>query len=112
MLTLTTDDHARVGSGRPPRVLLVDDDPQVLVALQDLLEDDFEVTTTDQPENALRIAAEDPELAVVMSDQRMPRISGDELLARLRERSNATLILCTGYADLNAVVRSINEGRI
>jgi PAS domain S-box-containing protein len=94
-------------------VLLVDDDPQVLVALQDLLEGDFEITTTDQPEKALRIAAEDPDLAVVMSDQRMPRITGDELLARLREQqSNATLILCTGYADLNAVVRSVNEGKI
>jgi diguanylate cyclase (GGDEF)-like protein/PAS domain S-box-containing protein len=99
-------------SARPPRVLIVDDEPQVLVALQDLLEDHFEVTATDQPERALRIAEEDPELAVVLSDQRMPGMTGDQLLSKLRSCSNATRILCTGYADLQAVVRSVNEGKI
>src|SRR6202011_3436739 len=77
-----------------------------------LLETDFEVTTTDEPEKALRIAEQDPEIAVVLSDQRMPGMSGDELLAKLRQHSNATRVLCTGYADLQAVVRSVNEGKI
>lgn len=96
----------------PPRVLVVDDEPQILVALQDLLEPEFEVTATDQPEKALQIAEEDPSMAVVLTDQRMPGMTGDELLARLQERSNASRILCTGYADLQAVVRSVNEGKI
>lgn len=99
-------------TNRPPRVLVVDDEPQVLLALQDLLEEDFEVTTTDKPEQALELAEADPELAVVLSDQRMPGMSGDELLSQLRLHSNATRILCTGYADLKAVVRSVNEGKI
>ena len=51
----------RLGGGRPPRVLVVDDEPQVLVALQDLLEAEFDVTTTDEPEKALRIAEQDPD---------------------------------------------------
>jgi len=103
---------SRPASHRPPHVLVVDDEPQVLVALKDLLEGDFEVTTTDRPEQALRIAEEDPELAVVLSDQRMPGMNGDELLAKLRQHTNASRILCTGFADLQAVVRSVNEGQI
>lgn len=102
----------RGNGSRPPRVLVVDDEPQVLIALQDLLEGEFEVTATDRPEQALRVAESDPEIAVVLSDQRMPGMSGDELLAKLRQHSNATRILCTGYADLQAVVRSVNEGKI
>lgn len=96
----------------PPRVLVVDDEPQVLVALQDLLEDDFQVTATDKPERALRIVEEDQDLAVVISDQRMPGMSGTELLSKVREHSSAARILCTGYADLQAVVSAVNEGNI
>jgi diguanylate cyclase (GGDEF)-like protein/PAS domain S-box-containing protein len=93
-------------------VLVVDDEPQMLVAFEDLLADTFEVQTTDQPQRALRIAEEDQGLAVVISDQRMPGMTGDQLLTRLRERSAATRMLCTGYADLDAVTRSVNEGKI
>jgi diguanylate cyclase (GGDEF)-like protein/PAS domain S-box-containing protein len=91
---------------------LVDDEPQVLVALEDLLGSDFDVTATSEPKTALRIAEEDPDLAVVVSDQRMPGMTGDELLAKLRLQSSASRILCTGYADLKVVVRSVNEGKI
>jgi diguanylate cyclase (GGDEF)-like protein/PAS domain S-box-containing protein len=101
-----------VTGGELPHILIVDDEKQVLVALEDLLENDFRVTATDEPQRALRIAEEDPSISVVMSDQRMPEMSGDELLARLRKSSDATRILCTGYADLTAVVRSVNEGKI
>src|SRR5688572_1466018 len=94
------------------RVLVVDDEPQVLVALEDLLSDDFTVITTDSPEAALRLVKNEPDIAVVLSDQRMPRMAGDELLARLSHSSSAARILVTGYADLSAVVRAVNEGRI
>jgi PAS domain S-box-containing protein len=94
------------------RVLVVDDEPQVLVALEDLLSDDFTVITTDSPEAALKLVSNEPDIAVVLSDQRMPRMAGDELLARLAHASAAARILVTGYADLSAVVRAVNEGRI
>jgi PAS domain S-box-containing protein len=94
------------------RVLVVDDEPQVLVALEDLLSDDFMVITTDSPETALRLVKNEPEIAVVLSDQRMPRMAGDQLLAELASSSSAARILVTGYADLAAVVRAVNEGRI
>jgi diguanylate cyclase (GGDEF)-like protein/PAS domain S-box-containing protein len=109
---MPADPVTQPGSSRPPRVLLVDDEPQVLVALEDLLGADFDVTATSEPKQALRIAEEDPTIAVVLSDQRMPGMTGDQLLAKLRQQSNASRILCTGYADLQVVVRSVNEGQI
>ncbi|HEY3499744.1 MAG TPA: response regulator [Polyangiaceae bacterium] len=92
-------------------VLLVDDEPQVLVALEDILSDEFTVFKTESPEAALRLV-ENENISVVMSDQRMPEMSGDELLTRLCTSSDATRILVTGYADLSAVIRAVNDGRI
>ncbi|MEO6599354.1 MAG: response regulator [Polyangiaceae bacterium] len=94
------------------RVLLVDDEPQVLVALEDLLGEDFAVFSTASPERALEIVREDRGIAVVVTDQRMPKMTGDELLARLGRSSDARRILVTGFADLSAVIRAVNNGKI
>src|SRR5258706_9787694 len=94
------------------RVLLVDDEPQVLVALEDLLHDDFVVLKTESPERALEIVHDHPEIAVVISDQRMPKMTGDELLAQLGPSSDARKILVTAFADLSAVIRAVNNGKI
>ena len=94
------------------RILLVDDEPQVLVALEDLLGDDFSVLKTASPEEALLIVEQDHGIAVVVSDQRMPRMTGDELLARLAAMSDARKILVTAFADLSAVIRAVNNGKI
>jgi diguanylate cyclase (GGDEF)-like protein/PAS domain S-box-containing protein len=94
------------------RVLLVDDEPQVLVALEDLLSDDFVVFKAESGEHALKLIEAESEISVVISDQRMPRMSGDELFARLADQCDATRLLVTGYADLSAVIRAVNEGRI
>ncbi len=98
--------------GKRYRVVIVDDEPQVLVALEDVLSDDFVVETTDSPEVALRLACSDEDIAVVVSDQRMPRISGHELLGQVAKKSKAERILVTGYADLSAVIKAVNEGQI
>jgi diguanylate cyclase (GGDEF)-like protein/PAS domain S-box-containing protein len=101
-----------VSAASKDRVLVVDDEPQLLVALEDLLASDFIVLKTESSERALQIAMNDPEIAVVISDQRMPRLPGDRLLAKLTEFSRASRVLVTGYADLSAVVRAVNDGRI
>jgi PAS domain S-box-containing protein len=93
-------------------VLLVDDEPQVLVALEDLLSDEFTVLKAHTPEQALELVRRRRELAVVLSDQRMPGMTGDELLTRVRQTSDATRMLVTGFADLAAVTRAVNDGRI
>ncbi|HEX6765425.1 MAG TPA: EAL domain-containing protein, partial [Polyangiaceae bacterium] len=98
----------------PPRerVLLVDDEPQVLVALEDLLAEEFVVLKTGSAEEALNVAQAERDIAVIVTDQRMPRMSGDQLLTQLDGLSKATRILVTGFADLTAVVRAVNDGRI
>jgi len=93
------------------RVLVVDDEPQVLVALEDLLTDQFSVVKTASAESALDMIQSGGDFAVVITDQRMPGMTGDELLSRLGG-SSAMRILLTGFADLSAVIRSINDGRI
>src|SRR6476646_8005390 len=94
------------------RVLVVDDEPQVRVALEDLLCDRFTVLTTGSAEDALNVMSRERDIAVVITDQRMPRMNGDELLAHLGASSDAQRILLTGFADLSAVVRAVNEGKI
>ncbi|HEY5957349.1 MAG TPA: PAS domain S-box protein, partial [Polyangiaceae bacterium] len=94
------------------RVLLVDDEPQVLVALEDLLTDDFVVLKTVSPEMALSLVEQQRDIAVVITDQRMPTMTGDQLLSELGSRSDATRILVTGFADLSAVIRAVNNGKI
>ncbi|HTA89050.1 MAG TPA: response regulator [Polyangiaceae bacterium] len=93
-------------------VLLVDDEPQMLVALEDLLGDDFKIFKTESAEQALEMALHDDAIAVVISDQRMPKMAGDELLTRLSASSDARRILVTAFADLAAVIRAVNNGKI
>lgn len=94
-----------------PRVLAVDDEEQILVSINDLLEDDFEVRTANSGAAALEILQKDP-CAVIVTDQRMPEMTGDEFLFKAREISGASRILLTGYADLNALQRAVNHGKI
>lgn len=94
------------------RVLLVDDEPQVLVALEDLLSDQFQVLKAESGERALTMLQSEPDVAAIVTDQRMPRMNGDELLSRMKATNDASRIMLTGFADLGAVIRAVNEGRI
>jgi PAS domain S-box-containing protein len=93
-------------------VLLVDDEPQVLVALEDLLSEEFTVYKARDSQTALEVVEHEKNLAVVLTDQRMPGMSGDELLTHVHRTSDATRMLVTGFADLSAVIRAVNDGRI
>jgi Response regulator containing CheY-like receiver, AAA-type ATPase, and DNA-binding domains len=95
-----------------PSVLIVDDEPQVLAALKDTLEDEFRVLTITSPKDAIKLLEQEQELSVIMSDQRMPEISGHEFLAWAREISEASRILITGYSDIDAVIAAVNDGKI
>ena len=97
---------------RRERILVVDDEPQLLIAFSDTLGDLFEVVTTSEPERALELAQGDAEFSVIVSDQSMPNMTGDELFRRLRQVSNASRVLVTGHSGLTAVVRAVNAGSI
>jgi signal transduction histidine kinase len=110
--TMATSSAGAMTIGERGTILIVDDEPEILTALRDLLEDEFNVWSAVSPLTALEILADEPSISVVVSDQRMPEMTGDVLLTKVREISDAQTILLTGYADLDAVVNAINNGRI
>ena len=101
-----------VADGTKSRVLVVDDEPQILAALQDVLGDEYDVLTVTSPVLALRLLESEKDIAVVISDQRMPGMAGDELLSLLADLSDATRVMVTGYSEMSAVIRAVNSGRI
>lgn len=96
-----------------PTLLVVDDEPEVLRSVHDLLRLDYQVMTCRRGADALKVLESNDEIHVVMSDQRMPEMSGVELLHHARQlRPDATRLLFTAYADIRAVVDAINEGNV
>ncbi|MFZ5755664.1 MAG: response regulator [Pseudomonadota bacterium] len=95
-----------------PAVLFVDDEERILRTLQVLFRPHCRVLTTTDAREALQLLqAED--IAVLVSDQRMPVMSGSELLARARELAPDTVrILLTGYADVDSAIHALNDGEI
>lgn len=93
------------------KLLVVDDEPLILSSVRSLFEDDFEVMGTSDPAEAFHIIAEN-EISVVLSDERMPGVSGHELMSRLKRISRAARVLMTGYADMEALTAAVNEGEI
>ena len=93
-------------------ILCVDDEPHVLRALQWLLQKEFEVHTASSAGEGLKMLARH-DFDVVLSDQRMPGVTGVEFLHEVRKTSpRAMRILLTGYSDLEAMVRSVNESEV
>ncbi|TWT79444.1 Hydrogenase transcriptional regulatory protein hupR1 [Planctomycetes bacterium CA13] len=91
-------------------ILIVDDEPDVLFSLAALLRRDFQVYTAASGSEALEVMAEHP-VHVIMTDQRMPAMTGVELMQRVcAEYPQAVRIVFTGYADTRAVVDAINSG--
>jgi response regulator RpfG family c-di-GMP phosphodiesterase len=96
-----------------PRVLLVDDEPRVLEALTVVLGQRWVVETAGDGAGALSRLREGRPYSVVISDMRMPRMSGSELLARTRAEFPETVrVMLTGEGDLSAAILAINHGGV
>jgi CheY-like chemotaxis protein len=101
----------QVASSR--RILLVDDEPENLDVLSVLLEDDFEIHVARGGQEALSIFSSIGDFAAVISDQRMPGMTGVELMIELRRLSPATVrMVLTGYSDLPPIIAAVNEGSV
>ncbi|NEV63139.1 sigma-54-dependent transcriptional regulator [Thiorhodococcus minor] len=95
-----------------PRVLLVDDEPLSLETLARILDEEFDVRTATNPFDAERILEEDW-IQVVISDQRMPEMTGVELLARVRDRwPDMARIIISGYTEAEDIIDGINRAGI
>jgi len=97
---------------RLPAVLFVDDEERVLSALSALFDGNYEVATASSGAAALARLRE-KRFLVVVSDQRMPEMTGVEFLRRAKALApNAVRLLLTGYSDLAAIVGSVNDGEV
>ncbi|WP_298437002.1 HD domain-containing phosphohydrolase [Geobacter sp.] len=96
----------------PVRVLFVDDEENILKALQRLLMDeDFEILTASSAEEGLRLMLANDNVGLIVSDQRMPGVTGVQFLEQAKEMvPDALRIMLTGYADISATVDAINRG--
>ena len=93
-------------------LLLVDDESYLLPPLSALLASDFEVHTAESAEAAQALFAQQP-IDIILTDQKMPRISGIQLLEWVRHHWPQTVrLLMTGYAEYEDAVEAINRGQV
>lgn len=96
-----------------PRVLLVDDDPNILSGHRRSLRKHFEVVTNEKPAEALADLEAAGPFAVVVSDYRMPEMDGVTFLSNVRQLSPDTVrIMLTGQAGLDATIEAINRSDV
>jgi CheY-like chemotaxis protein len=96
-----------------PKILCVDDEARVTEGLASLLRREYEVHIATSGEEGLQKLREVRGLAVVVSDMRMPNMDGATFLHEMVKRCpDATRILLTGHAELEAAKRAVNEGQI
>lgn len=93
-------------------LLVLDDEPDVVKSIKDLFRLDYRVLGTTSPTEGLELLDKN-DVHVVMTDQRMPEMSGVEFLRRTRARHPETVrLLMTGYTDIRTVIDAINQGHV
>lgn len=98
-------------SGKPI-IFYVDDEPNNLTVFESSLPDEWEVKVFDNPLSALE-ALEKIRPAVIVTDQRMPQISGVRFLELARKiNDDAIRIVCTGYSDENLIIQSVRSAQV
>lgn len=96
-----------------PKILFVDDDPLILEGLARSLRREFDAATAEGPEAGLDKIKKDGPYVAVVSDMRMPVMDGAEFLNRVRTLAPDSIrVTLTGYADIEAAMRAVNQGRI
>ncbi len=99
--------------GNKLKLMVVDDEPENLELLYRTFRRDFQVFKANQANSALKILDKEGEMAVIISDQRMPEMNGAEFLSLTVERFPDTIrILLTGYTDVEDLVDAINSGQV
>lgn len=93
-------------------LLVVDDEPDVCDSVHDLLRREFRVLRANSAEEGFKVMCEE-EVHIIMTDQRMPQITGVELLTKVKAKNpNSVRMLFTGYADIESVIAAINQGHV
>jgi CheY-like chemotaxis protein len=96
-----------------PRILVVDDEEAILETMTFTFQDDYEVHTSTDARKALALLDEKAPFAVVLTDQRMPDMSGVEFVAEVFRRHPSTVrMILTGFSDIDAIIQAINDGHV
>ena len=94
-----------------PKILIVDDEEAILETMTFTFMGEYEVFTTADPRRALDLLDENAPVAVLITDQRMPHMTGVELLEAVYAQHPETVrIMLTGFADSDATIQAINAG--
>ncbi len=95
------------------KLMVVDDEPGNLDLIYRTFRRDFEVITAGSAIAAWEMLEQQGEMAIIISDQRMPEMLGTELLSKIAERFPDTIrIVLTGYTDVEDLVDAINSGKV
>src|SRR6201993_5014555 len=93
-------------------LLVIDDEPDVCDSVHDLLRREFKVLRAKNADEGFQLMREN-EVLIIMTDQHMPKVTGVELLTRVRQgHPQAVRMLFTGYSDLDSIIVAINQGHI
>jgi CheY-like chemotaxis protein len=96
-----------------PKLLVVDDEQDNLDLLYRTFRRDFTVFRADSGAKALAILAKEGEMAVIISDQRMPEMKGTEFLSRtVLDFPDTMRVVLTGYTDITDLIEAINSGQV
>lgn len=109
------NENMELGQDMPSKrhtILIVDDEPDILDSLRLSLEEDYGVLTSTNGPEALEMLSEN-KVSLIISDQRMPKMTGVEFLAEAEALSPSTVrMMLTGFADFDAIVGAINKGQV
>lgn len=95
------------------KILFVDDEYDIISAFKRNLRSEFVVATAMSAEEALQIINDTSDIAVIVTDYRMPKTNGIQLLEKVREiEPDIIRIMLTGHADLHTAINSVNKGNI
>ncbi len=95
------------------RILYVDDEVGNLVGFKSTFRQLYDIKTAVSGKEGIEILDANPDIEIIITDQRMPEMTGVEFLSAIKERHAEPIrILLTGYTDFSALVEAINKGQI
>ncbi|EKV03326.1 response regulator with CheY-like receiver, AAA-type ATPase, and DNA-binding domains [Leptolyngbya sp. PCC 7375] len=113
MNTVSPLNAAQVLTRQKPRLLVVDDEPDNLDLLYRTFRREYQVLRAESGRKALEVLEDDGEVAVIISDQRMPDMSGTEFLSKtVPDFPDTVRIILTGFTDVTDLVQAINNGQV
>lgn len=113
MTMLSPLNKAPVLTKQKPRLLVVDDEPDNLDLLYRTFRREYQVLRAESGKQALDILENNGEVAVIISDQRMPEMNGTEFLSKtVPDFPDTVRIILTGFTDVEDLVQAINNGQV